>query len=175
MTRILCLTFAAVLTLPTPLWAEKPLAQYFGADNNCYGQAYTEADLAARPDQAVTAIRLTHFPRSEGFFDAQGRKVFYPDTPEIVVNLTIRHKGHEGPLLATGFCWPDGTGMACGLECDAGQFSLTGTDKDTLLLTLTSKLQFDGCGGTSTTLTTGDAKHGFEMRRLSADTCAPLD
>lgn len=141
-----CLAMAA----PAPADPATPLTAHFGRGDSCYARVYSAQHLAEHPEQKTLEIRLDHFPDYEGFEDDQGRKLFYPDTPEIVVNLAVRTRASGGIMTATGFCWPDKARpdtMSCGLECDAGQFTLRGRGKGKILLTLSGTLYFgEGCG-----------------------------
>ena len=122
MRRLLTMTLA-FCTAATAALADKPMTRHFGGMNSCYERVYSEAHLAKHPQQKVTYMRLDHFPFFSGPFDNNGQPVIYPNARDIVVNLTVHMRGMDVELGATGFCWPEGTGMACGLECDGGQFA----------------------------------------------------
>ncbi len=186
---LLALLALATATVPAtgpvtgPAWADrakqvKPLADHFGRGNSCYARTYSPQHLKAHPDQKTLDIRLDHFPAHEGFEDAHGHKLFYPDTPEIVVTLRLRMRGSDSTLTATGFCWPDKTRpdtMSCGLECDAGRFTLTTRGPDRLLLTPTGPLHFgQGCGATRALSPVPDDRSFLIFRQPDA-TCRPPD
>lgn len=160
------------LALATPVLAEPPLSRHFGAQNSCYARYYSDAHLAKHPLQKVTSIRIDHFPRVSGPFDQDNTPLFYPDAREIVINLAVTLRGTPGILGATGFCWPEGDGMACGLECDGGQFNLVERSADTILITGGGDIYFHDCDAGDVALERAPDDKSFLLSRLPDNRCA---
>lgn len=170
--RPACLACLAA-AIATPALADKPLTRHFGAQNSCYARSYSADHLAKHPGQQVTAIRLDHFPRLSGPFGADNTPLIYPDAPEIVVNLSVTLRGSPDTHRATGFCWPEGAGMSCGLECDGGRFNLVDKGGAKLLVTGGSDIYFHDCAAGDTVLTRAPDDKSFLLSRLPDVDCQP--
>lgn len=156
-----------------PALADQPLTRHFGAMNSCYARTYSAAHLADHPKQQVTAIRLDHFPRHSGPFGADNKPLIYPEAPEIVVNLGVTLRGSDDTHSATGFCWPEGDGMSCGLECDGGRFNLVDRSGSKLLITGGSDIYFHDCDAGDTVLSRDPDDKSFLLTRLPDAQCQP--
>ncbi|UYV39057.1 hypothetical protein N4R57_08615 [Rhodobacteraceae bacterium D3-12] len=159
--------------LAAPALADSPLTRHFGASNSCYARSYSADHLAKHPKQQVTAIRIDHFPRVSGPFGKDGQPLIYPKAPEIVVNLSVTLRGNSEAYGATGFCWPDGKGMSCGLECDGGRFNLVDKSGTKLLITGGSDIYFHDCDAGDTVLSREPDDKSFLLTRLPDAQCQP--
>ena len=157
----------------TPTLADEPMTQHFGGMNSCYERVYSQDHLAKHPLQRVTYMRLDHFPRFSGPFGADGEPLIYPDAHEIVVYLSIALRGSGDPYGATGFCWPEGKGMGCGLECDGGQFSLVDRGDGKILLRIRNEIYFHDCDEGDEVLTAEPDDKSFLLHRVPDSLCAP--
>jgi hypothetical protein len=100
----------ALALLAAPARADAPF-------DGCFVRLYDAEHLADHPDQLVTAIALKPFPEP---------------TDGIILNLYLQMRGGVA-VMGTAYCNQDGEGMTCGLEGDAGGFSL-GPGKGGILL-----------------------------------------
>lgn len=167
---------AIVLLLPVSAVcaaADAPLTRHFGATDSCYQRVYSDAHLAKHPQQKVTYMRLDHFPLFSGPFGADDQPMIYPDAREIVLFLTVHMRGIDQELENTGFCWPDGDGMSCGIECDGGQFALEDRGADRILLRLKNEIYFADCGEGDIALDPEPDDRAFLLHRLPAGDCVP--
>ena len=169
------IALAGLVLLASPALADKPMTQHFGGKDSCYERSYSAAHLAKHPLQRVTHMRLTHYPRYSGPFGADDKPMIYPDAPEIVVNLSVRMRGSDDWDLATGFCWPEGDGMACGLECDGGQFSLADRGTGKILLRIQDEIYFHDCDSGDGVLSSKPDDKSFLLHRLDDSACTAPD
>jgi hypothetical protein len=121
--RLMMLALPLIATA-TIAGAEGLLESHFGAaaphSGGCFLRQYSDSHLAKHPDQRVTFINLAPVP-------------LYARPDQIILNVLIRLRGGA---YASGmaYCEPAGQGLSCGMEGDAGMFSLTGKQDGALLL-----------------------------------------
>lgn len=173
MHRILTLCCLAALTFTAGARAEAPLERHFHDTDACYARSYSEQHLSDHQLQRVAEITLSYFPHLLGPDNAAGERLIYPDAPEIAVSLSVRLRNRDDTWSTTAFCWPEGDGMACSIECDAGQFNLVDRSADALLITGGSDLYFTDCDGADRKLRRAPDDHDFRLNRLPADQCRP--
>ncbi|MDU8926693.1 hypothetical protein RXV86_04770 [Alisedimentitalea sp. MJ-SS2] len=166
------IALSCLVLLGSPALAEPPLSRHFGAEQSCYERVYSDSHLAQHPLQRVTHIRLTHDAKHSGPFGTDGKPMLYPDAPEIVVNFWVALRGYPDMYNATGFCWPEGDGMGCGLECDGGQFSLEDRGPDQILLKINNEIYFHDCDEGEEVLTAEPDDKSFLMTRVESSLCA---
>ncbi|MCX7299569.1 MAG: hypothetical protein NTX73_04170 [Rhodobacterales bacterium] len=88
----------------------------------CFARTYDKAHLAAHPDQTVTTFRIS--PHSE--------------VPQNVANgvvllVQVERRGSAEVLTGAGYCTV-GKIADCGMEGDAGSFTIEPRDRESLLL-----------------------------------------
>lgn len=168
------MALSTILAVTAPAAIAAPMTDYFGAGNRCYARIYSDAHLKKHPQQKVLAIRFDHMPGYSGPFDSNGHPLTYPAHREIVATLTVTLKGVAGSHSNTAFCWAEGKGMACGMECDAGQFKLAPRSGGRLLIHGGGDLFFHGCGsGDMVTLTRAPDDRAFLLSPMPSDQCRP--
>lgn len=165
--------FSMLMLAAGPALADKPMTKYFGALNSCYARDYSAAHLNKHPLQKVSAIRLDHFPRLSGPFGNDGKPLLYPNAPEIVINLSVTFRSDGTTHRATGFCWPEGRGLSCGLECDGGQFKLKEAKDGKLLITGGSDIYFHDCDAGDRVLERNPDDKSFLLSRVPDAQCLP--
>jgi hypothetical protein len=147
-----------VLTLPLALVAASAGAKglldtHFGASakfkGDCFQREYSRDHLAAHPDQRVMFINLAPVPL---------------DAPkgQTLMNVMIGMRG--GSYYSSfAYCAPQDDRLECGMEGDAGVFTLTGETDSALLLTVGPYgLTFEG----QTDFVTLDADRGDDRSFL---------
>jgi hypothetical protein len=122
-----CVVFALFLSAVASAAAARGLIEtHFGAaaphPGGCFVREYAEDHLARHPDQRVTFITLAPVPL---------------DWPEggAILNVMVRLRGGDF-ASGTAYCEAAGKGLACGMEGDAGSFTLAGRADGALLLTV---------------------------------------
>ncbi len=88
----------------------------------CFARTYDKAHLAAHPDQTVTAFRIGPHP-----------EVPQNVTDGMVLLLQVERRGSDEVLTGAGYCTV-GKMADCGMEGDAGSFTIEPRDGDSLLL-----------------------------------------
>ena len=98
---------------------------------NCYARSYSADHLASHPIQQVSAIWMTRATEEVA-------------PPGMVLNLSVRLKTSREVFLGTAYCAPEGSGLACGMEGDAGTFVIA-PRKDAVLIALDrAGISFEG-------------------------------
>lgn len=121
--------------LPALLWpavaGAQDLAETHFSMNFCWEANYSAAHLAERPEQTVTAFRISREPA--GYPKAPGDTLM-----EMQVTFRSRDGGREGDeASAIGYCRPDGEDrLNCGIEGDAGNYSIQSQGPGELLLSV---------------------------------------
>ena len=88
-----------------------PMQDIFPGKSGCYARSYSADHLAAHPDQLVTEIVLT--PEAS------------VADPMIGLWLDLTLRGDiAGTYLGFGYCEASGPGLDCGMEGDAGSFTI---------------------------------------------------
>lgn len=140
----------------------------------CWQRVYSQAHLAARPDQQVTAMTFGagFYPHEETTAAEAGLTLFGMD-----VALRDGTRGHT-----SGVCWQDEAGaLRCGVECDGGGVMVGGARDGGLLLDLqsTGYIRMEGeCGSDgdrdSFELEAGADDRQFLLLPVDAKACRSL-
>lgn len=97
-----------------------PMHEMFPGKSGCYARSYSIDHLTAHPDQLVTAIALTP---EDSVAD-----------PMIGLWIDLKLRGDiAGTYLGLGYCEAAGARLACGMEGDAGSFTIS-PEKDGSIL-----------------------------------------
>ena len=122
------LALAAALALLTPLSAHAatPMVGFVDPDfPTCFARAYSADHMAKNPRQRVTGIVFTYVPtrsvgggRPERQWDANGGRPF------IHATILVRMKGMAETLMGGVSCEAKAGRLVCGIEGDAGTFTL---------------------------------------------------
>jgi hypothetical protein len=98
--------------------------------NFCWEVRFSAADLAAAPEQAVTALRIGREPA--GTSRAPGETAM-----QVVATFRGGDGGREGEEgRAVGSCWPDGeTRFLCDVAGNAGSYGIEAQGRGAILLT----------------------------------------
>lgn len=107
------LLVAASPTLARPLESELPAKR-----DACWERAYGEAHLRAHPQQQAAKIRLVHKPNT---WQAEPHAAIYV---ALYFNLRQRTTTNRFDYQIGGFCKPQGKGLRCVPEWDAGSWRL---------------------------------------------------
>jgi hypothetical protein len=111
---LVCLASAAV--------AASPWDMMFAAPGGCYHRDYSSAHLAGHPEQRVTGMTVTSSPG-------------IPANPWPAVTLTVTLRGPAGGRAeAVAWCENIEDSLFCGMEGDAGSFSITKARGGAILL-----------------------------------------
>jgi hypothetical protein len=129
--------FVVLVAATSPLPALADLASdYFGnpalPSSGCYIRQYGAAHLARHPEQTVTEIALhpSALPDEPGF-----------ELLDVFVQVKATNYEYHG----LAYCEPSAKRWRCGLEGDAGSFTLTGEKPGVLRLTLNRDgISFEG-------------------------------
>lgn len=136
--RNIIFTSLSVLALAAPALAEVALRE------GCYIRDYSDAHLAAHPDQVVDWIRVRISHNAQYGDTYAGLDVLFADQGH-VAGTDI-----AGQVLDQGLvCFEDGGGVGCAVDCDGGSFRVLKNDAKTLMFK-TSTLwvgDTEGCGG----------------------------
>ncbi|MGB8813459.1 MAG: hypothetical protein WCC57_09755 [Paracoccaceae bacterium] len=137
--------------------AQTGMDKYFQT-GGCFVREYTADHLAKHPDQLVKYISL-----SISALDAQpGLRVL-----DVIVNL----RGKDEFFHGLAYCEPQGKGLACGMEGDAGAFVLEGAKQGALRLSVAAQgLSFEG----QTDFITLDGRRGDDRVFLIPNVAAAL-
>lgn len=110
-----------------PLAAQSPQDLMFPTRATCYAREYSAAHLAEHPAQRVTSIALTPA-------DGTGTD------PRLQLWVTLTVKDWPGEqLLALGYCENNGADtLYCGMEGDAGGFTVTPAKGGAVLVSVSS-------------------------------------
>lgn len=136
-----------------PLAADTPREAMFPGDRSCYARAYSADHLARHPDQQATSIALTPEAGMAG-----------DPLLQVWVTATVRDWPGEA-LTALAYCEAAGTALSCGLEGDAGSFSLAPDREGTVLLTVArGGMGFEGARGFVTFAPNRGDDRSFRLR-----------
>ena len=127
------------LALVAALTAAPAIAEPMG----CYHRTYSDAHIAAHPEQVVSAISVA-FGIDE--YDQYSASVAVSTSNGGHVKDTeLALRTFEQGLL----CWNDGGEVTCSVDCDAGFFEVTRDTGDSIDLTLTYLWvgETEECGG----------------------------
>lgn len=113
--------------LAAPAMADD-LAETHFSMNFCWERTYSPEHLAEHPEQTVTQVVVRREPL--GFPKAPGETLM-----EIALTFRGADGSRAGPeATAIGFCRADGEDrLSCGLEGDAGRFTIAPEGRDLLL------------------------------------------
>jgi hypothetical protein len=113
---------AGLAALASPALAQGPWDQIFPDPESCYLRSYTADHLTRHPQQRVTRITLAAVP------DA-------PTDPLPAVKLRVDLRGPDGGTAeAVAYCEEVPDRLSCGMEGDAGVFTVTSTREDAILV-----------------------------------------
>ena len=118
----------------TPLLAQSAQDMVFAADPPCYSRSYTNAHLAAHPDQQVTLMVVR----------ADTEDMALDTTDDLLVLVEVLTRSDKSPYSGVGYCTPDKQGLTCLMEGDAGGFTLAEQDGRLLLSVGENGLSFEG-------------------------------
>ncbi|WP_156317426.1 hypothetical protein [Cypionkella psychrotolerans] len=123
---------AMLVLLPCPLLGQTGVTAMFPPEAACFQRHYDAAHLAKHPQQQITDIALT---------SAEGQEV----STSLVVDISVKLRGGADSYIGSAYCEPDTVGLSCGMEGDAGAFSLALRDGGALLLRVDSGgMSFEG-------------------------------
>lgn len=140
----------AVLALSNPAQAEF---------KGCYERVYDKAYLRKHKKQLITKMRFQYGVGKEGESPQE-----LLDSPEAVFRTTSLYKGN------LAICKPSGDELKCGLEGDAGSFTVTDRGDNSIRITNNTYLRF---GDDESKLTVqGKGEHKlFRLYRISEGAC----
>lgn len=173
---VLVLGVMAWSLAPAPVAAdsdELPLEDYFFSFASCYGRSYSFDHLNAHPNQKVVDIVFSHYPTRQELLGLDGAFQPYPETPRFVGKVDVWLRGENESWQTDAFCEPSGDGMACGIECDGGQFRLEARDGGKLLLTGGGDLSFEQCDAGPRVLTRAPDDKSFLLSPIPRSHCRP--
>jgi hypothetical protein len=102
-----------LIFLAGPAMSASPWEAMFEASGGCYQRVYSTAHLAAHPEQRMTEMTVAASPQ-------------IPANPWPAVTLTVTLRGPSGGLAeAVAWCENIEDSLFCGMEGDAGTFSIT--------------------------------------------------
>ncbi len=147
-----------VLLMPAAVRADGVYDTHFN-HGSCFLRQYGPSHLTEHPEQLVKKIMLAPVPLAE----PPGVKIF---------NLMVNLRGSDDYPSAIAYCKAKGPTMACALEGGAGNFDLTGKDRNALLLKVSKTgLRLTGARNTITLSGTGGDDRAFLMTNVSAAFC----
>lgn len=156
------LIIALLVALPArPVTAQNLRDTHFASDGSCYLRHYSAAHLATHPDQRVQDIAI-------------GPETDDPADHALILTLRVRLRGDAGGqgYSATAYCEPVGVGMHCGLEGDAGSFTLAAAQGGALLLKVGGHgMSFEGDAGFLTLQSDRGDDRAFLLPPVPADAC----
>lgn len=131
--RSLACAAALLIAAALPLAAQSPQERVFPGGTTCYARDYSAAHLAGHPQQRVTSIALT----PDGGVS--------PD-PRLEVWVTVTLRGQPGePYMALAVCENTGDTLYCGLEGDAGGFTVEPAKAGAILVKVARRgMSFEG-------------------------------
>lgn len=148
-----------LMILPLPLYAQTGATAMFPPQASCFQRHYDAAHLAKHPQQQVTDIALT---------PAQGQEV----STALVVDISVKLRGVSDSYIGSAYCEPDSVGLSCGMEGDAGAFSLALREGGALLLKVDSGgMSFEGERDFLTLSGNSGDDWEFLMRPVAAADC----
>ncbi len=152
---------------------ELPLEDYFMSFPNCYARSYSLEHLKIHPQQKIVDIAISHFPSRQQLLGLDSPFQTYPETPRLIAKLDVWVRGQDGGWQTDAFCEPDGSRMACAIECDGGRFYLERQKGGKLLLTGGSDLDFNQCDAGSRILERNPDDKAFLLNPIPRSHCKP--
>lgn len=110
-----------LVILPLPVCAQTGATAMFPPEASCFQRHYDAAHLAKHSQQQVTDIALT---------PAEGQV----DSKSLVVDISVKLRILSDSYVGSAYCEPEAFGLSCGMDGDAGAFSLTPLEGGALLL-----------------------------------------
>jgi len=127
------LALAPLLTaLALPAGAEPLRARLFPEDAACYMRLYGADHLAGHPQQRVTRLALIGEPGQS-------------DASTLVATLRVDIRGSAETYVGSAYCQGEGDSLSCGMEGDAGHFTLSPARMG-VLLRVDGAISFEGQG-----------------------------
>lgn len=116
---------AAMLMLAPPALAQSPQDRMFPDATACYARLYAQGHLVQHPAQRVIAIRLS--------------PDFQIADPFLGLHVEVDLRGRDGGSFeGYGYCENEGGQLYCGLEGDAGGFTVQEAKGGAVLVTVSS-------------------------------------
>ncbi|MEO5616041.1 MAG: hypothetical protein ABIR04_14120 [Cypionkella sp.] len=154
MIRALLLTI-----LPLPLYAQTGATAMFPPEASCFQRHYDAAHLAKHPQQLITDIALT---------PAEGQEV----STSLVVDISVKLRDISDSYIGSAYCEADSVGLSCGMEGDAGAFSLALREDGALLLKVDPRgMSFEGAQDFLTLSGSSGDDRAFFMYPVAAADC----
>ena len=148
-----------LMMLPLPMYAQTGATAMFPPEASCFQRHYDAAHLAEHPQQMVTYIALT---------PAEGQEV----STSLVVDISVKMRGLSESYIGSAYCEHDVEGLSCGMEGDAGAFSLALRADGALLLKVDRRgMSFEGEQDFLTLSGTSGDDRAFLMHPVAAADC----
>ncbi|MEO8529640.1 MAG: hypothetical protein ABI459_00305 [Deltaproteobacteria bacterium] len=100
----------------------------------CYARTYSAEHLASHPAQMVSDIWVA-------------QTVENVPSPGVVLNFSVRLKTSREVYLGGAYCEPDGADIRCGMEGDAGSFTIKARKNGILIALDPDGISFEGQSG----------------------------
>lgn len=144
--------------IPLTLLAQTGAVAMFPPEAACFQRQYDAAHLAKHPQQQVVEIALT---------PAEGQVV----STSLVVDIAVTLRAGDH-YIGSAYCEPQGAGLSCGMEGDAGAFDLGLRKGGALLLTVSGLgMSFENDQGFLTISGTSGDDRAFLMQPVAAADC----
>jgi hypothetical protein len=137
----------------------------------CHERVFSEDDLAAHPEQTVTAmtLRIAYYRHDPDEFHPEGQRNYY-------FNVVARLRDKTHALKAIGECAPWGDKVSCGVDCDGGGFTFTIAGEDTVRMDFGEQARLrmtPGCSGEADAVdfTPGEADRVFVLNKTADSDC----
>lgn len=148
-----------LVILPLPLSAQTGATAMFPPEAACFQRHYDAAHLAKHPQQQVTDIALT---------PAEGQEV----STSLVVDISVQLRGISDSYIGSAYCEPAAAGLSCGMEGDAGAFSLALREGGALLLKVDPRgMSFEGAQDFLTLSGSSGDDRAFLLQPVGAADC----
>jgi hypothetical protein len=166
---------------PRPLSDALPLGR-----PSCHARTFGAAELAAHPQQRVTAIAFERIGRDLAIERKYGAVEQFDDTPVVVATLRVRLRGDPASHSARLQCIQEGNSLICSsIACVGGEIRLAADGKIALTLSLGGKLKNgsyighyihldESCAGRADgpiVLASGDDDRLFSLPRTAQEAC----
>lgn len=131
--------------------ADGMLSQLFPGKSGCYSRSYSDAHLAKHTEQLVTDIAVM----------AEGSIA----DPMLGLWVTLRLRGDiAGSYEALAYCENAGAAVTCGMEGDAGSFSITPDGDGTIVIDVGPYgMSFEGDAGFITLMSDRGDDRSFRL------------
>ncbi len=148
-----------LVCFPLSSLAQTGATAMFPPEASCFQRHYDAAHLAKHPQQLVIDIALT---------PAEGQEV----SSSLVVDISVKLRGVSDSYIGSAYCEPDALGLSCGMEGDAGAFSLALREDGALLLKVDPRgMSFEGAQDFLTLSGTDGDDRAFLMHPIAAADC----